>query len=738
MPIPTPIAAVPKAIAIVAPQTTVSPSTVAAGTPNVSQGYAVVAYASAFRVANTSGLAANPVVCGVALNTAQEGEALYVATSGVVPNSVTHLGSGAASAVGVDVNGKLVRASDPSCVSGFYVGDCDAAGDFTLRYRDSVGGTEFATAPPTSGAHTVGEVVVNSSPTRIGSPGTGYFIESWRCSASGTPGAWTPVIVPLSPALRASSFAGINKTATAGFGQRDGAQLLYMSGFYYLLGGWNPTLPNAWSTTDVTTNEVWSSPDLVTWTKLLAHDANPPVSGAGARWRRRHTFGTEVIGGYLYVVGGDTTDGGPPYPSDVWRSADGITWERVAATSPWGYLSILGYFQGAIHIMGGTSSPTQHVRSVDGGVTWETLPNLPFARASVTRAVTDPNRNRMYIIGGLDDLGNRKNDCWEYDGTTWTRVSASAAWRPREWIATAYYESRLWALTGSNVNNQGGGRYSEDGGATWTELPAVPWPASHADGIYATSNGIAIASGSGLDSRAYLLKKLPDDPCVFTATLPWSLWFEGASYDVNTPKILGRSSAGLSGSHAMTVVSGGPTQGEINGRPTIVLDGVNDVLRYTSASEALDIISLTAYTICVTCKVNSSGSNSGTPYNNPGLGSDSGAWFDVGIRSNGAVEAYHDGGGVTHADSTWTAGQLVHFQVKFDGATLWIRRNGGAWTSVAKSAITGPLGTFSIGANYNLTQFAGIEICEYMASKSAISDSDLDIVYAEQSLKWGV
>lgn len=606
---------------------------------------------------------------------------------------------------------------------------------------------KYDVAPPTTGAHVVGEVVINIAPTRIGPPGVGYQIERWRCDAAGTPGAWTPVFSPVSPVLPAEQFGAIEKTSTAGFGQRDGAQLLYLGGYWYLLGGWNASLPNGWSASDVTTNEVWRSPDLAAWTKILAHDPNPPVSGPGARWGRRHSFGSLVVDNYLYVVGGDTSAGGPPYPSDIWRSVAGVscgvTWEQVAATSPWKYLSIVGYFQGAIHIMGGNDAPRQHVRSLDGGVTWETLPDLPFDRSSVTRAVTDPNRNRMYIIGGLDPVtGERKNDCWEYDGVSWVQVSASAAWNGREWIATAYYQSRLWVLTGSNVSNLGGARYSENGGATWIEMAAVPWPGSHADGVFATeSGGIALVSGSGLDSRAYLLKKLAADPTVFTATLPWTMWFEGANFNPVTPIVFGKPSAGNSESHYLIVnLPHVPSQGEINGRPTIILDGVNDVLRYTGPGEALDLISRNAYTIFFTGKILSSPTNSTTTYQNPGIACESTAYFGVGVRSNGAIEAYHDGGSATHADETWVPGELAHFQIRFDGANLEIRKNKGAWTSVAKGPIT-PLilGPYAIGAKYNLlTDFLAVELCENGVANVAHAKEDLDRVYDEQKVKWGL
>lgn len=135
MPLPASTSVQPSSIIQQVPQQTVVPAIVAATTPQVSQGYAVVSVAGGYRVANTAGLAVNPIAAGIATNTASEGQALFVSVAGVVPNAVTHLGNGVASAVGIDVNGKLVRAADPTIVSGFYVGDCNTAGDLTIRIR---------------------------------------------------------------------------------------------------------------------------------------------------------------------------------------------------------------------------------------------------------------------------------------------------------------------------------------------------------------------------------------------------------------------------------------------------------------------------------------------------------------------------------------------------------------------------------------------------------------------------
>jgi hypothetical protein len=46
------------------------------------------------------------------------------------------------------------------------------------------------TAVPTSGTWAQGDFVKNATPTELGTAGSKYFIDGWRCIVSGTPGTW--------------------------------------------------------------------------------------------------------------------------------------------------------------------------------------------------------------------------------------------------------------------------------------------------------------------------------------------------------------------------------------------------------------------------------------------------------------------------------------------------------------------------------------------------------------------
>lgn len=43
---------------------------------------------------------------------------------------------------------------------------------------------------PTSGTWMQGDEVRNSTPSELGTAGSKYFIDGWKCVVSGTPGTW--------------------------------------------------------------------------------------------------------------------------------------------------------------------------------------------------------------------------------------------------------------------------------------------------------------------------------------------------------------------------------------------------------------------------------------------------------------------------------------------------------------------------------------------------------------------
>jgi hypothetical protein len=72
------------------------------------------------------------------------------------------------------------------------------------------------------------------------------------------------------------------------------------------------------------TNDVWSSPDGVNWTRVTEH----------APWPPRIWFSAAVQGGKMWVLGGWSNN---PFENhnDVWHSADGERWEQLSTAKVW-------------------------------------------------------------------------------------------------------------------------------------------------------------------------------------------------------------------------------------------------------------------------------------------------------------------------------------------------------------------------------------------------------------------
>jgi hypothetical protein len=137
------------------------------------------------------------------------------------------------------------------------------------------------------------------------------------------------------------------------------------------MGGWT----NSPQGTSVATNDVWSSPDGVTWTQV---NANAP-------WSARSAHSSLVFNNKMWILGGvDTTQ--PRDLNDVWYSSDGVNWTPVVP-APWA----------------GRRGHTALVFS-----------------------------NKMYVLGASDN--GQGNDVWSSpDGVTWTQVTANAPWPKRSW-----------------------------------------------------------------------------------------------------------------------------------------------------------------------------------------------------------------------------------------------------------------------------------------------------------------
>jgi hypothetical protein len=117
-----------------------------------------------------------------------------------------------------------------------------------------------------------------------------------------------------------ANWTKVNTVSTATFTPRAGAVGLYFNNLLWIIGGE--------SSFGVYLNDVWSSPDGITWTKTTTAAFGTP---------RSHMAGC-VYGNAMVIIGGISA--GAPV-KDVYRSLDGVTWFFVS--TPAGYSAAFGF-----------------------------------------------------------------------------------------------------------------------------------------------------------------------------------------------------------------------------------------------------------------------------------------------------------------------------------------------------------------------------------------------------------
>ena len=151
------------------------------------------------------------------------------------------------------------------------------------------------------------------------------------------------------------SHAWVRITDSAPFAPRDGAGALAFEGKMWLIGGWNPSDKAHFPR--VCANDVWSSPDGITWTLERPNTFGTAEFDPRTDWEGRHTAGYAVFQDRMWILGGDAIQG--HYQDGVWSSTDGIGWHCLTRRAPWGprVLHHALVHAGCIWLMGGQTLP---------------------------------------------------------------------------------------------------------------------------------------------------------------------------------------------------------------------------------------------------------------------------------------------------------------------------------------------------------------------------------------------
>lgn len=230
-------------------------------------------------------------------------------------------------------------------------------------------------------------------------------------------------------------------TSGASFGGRYGSEVLTYNGKMWLIGG---------NQSNALKNDVWNSSDGVNWTQVLANGPAGPT-----QFSTREDFGAVVFNNLMWVIGG-----APGPLNDVWSSPDGITWTNVLANGPanvnhfdprWGFA--ITVHNNRIWILGGakeTPRPTNafsDVWSSPDGINWTRVSNLnSFGTTYYHEAVT--NNGEIWLTGGVNlPWGPRNTILDTPDGINWNYVTSSP-YPPRFFHQSLSFNNKVWIIGG--------------------------------------------------------------------------------------------------------------------------------------------------------------------------------------------------------------------------------------------------------------------------------------------------
>ncbi len=202
-------------------------------------------------------------------------------------------------------------------------------------------------------------------------------------------------------------------------------------------------------------NDVWSSDDGVHWDLVCE---SVPWGNRVLHYTVAHDEKIWVMGGQTLPQFG----GGPErFFNDVWSSPDGITWTQVVEHASWSPRGMIGgsaVFRGRLWLLGGGTydTPTTPTRtffndvwSSPDGTHWERhLEHAAWeARQYHDVAVFD---DLLWVLEGYGPSGNRNDVYHSSDGTSWHELP-DTPWAPRHAASVFVYRDALWLVAGNNL-----------------------------------------------------------------------------------------------------------------------------------------------------------------------------------------------------------------------------------------------------------------------------------------------
>ncbi|WP_136468462.1 hypothetical protein [Flagellimonas onchidii] len=267
---------------------------------------------------------------------------------------------------------------------------------------------------------------------------------------------------------------------------RMGQEMIAFKGEYWFMGGETPQATPREGNTYF--NDIWKSKDGLAWLKVTDN----------APWPKRSNFNLFVFDGSLWIIGGKskTVKSNDEWLNDVWKSADGIKWTKVAQHGPWQtrLSPAVGVQGGKMYLIGGHSTTNWHlyqdVWESSNGTNWSKVASISDELLGVemtSQGIYEQSilslNNEYFMLGGslASSFLGFTSVLKSTDLKKWELVIRDTPWKDTNYtslidIRPFVYKDNLMVIINNEVNGANKSvLYASKDGRDWklkNELPS--------------------------------------------------------------------------------------------------------------------------------------------------------------------------------------------------------------------------------------------------------------------------
>ena len=222
-------------------------------------------------------------------------------------------------------------------------------------------------------------------------------------------------------------------TDAPGWPARAAHGFVYYNGLFWVFGG---------SGQAAFLNDVWSSPDCITWT----------LRALSCAWSTRHEFAYCLHNGEIYLSGGYRTPTGQL--NTTYKTADMINWIALGVLGLGVREHIMLSFKGNLYCYYGDPNGTSKryvYRSINDGVNWTYLGEPVYGNRREHCGIIDEDGLNLVIIGGYDTgIPGSLNDVWETsDAFNFVQIPQINSYTARSDFCFVHHNRRLYIFGGT-------------------------------------------------------------------------------------------------------------------------------------------------------------------------------------------------------------------------------------------------------------------------------------------------